>query len=287
MAAMAAFYARVRVGHIEAGLRSYDKWQPFPEEVNRKVITAVADLHFAPTDNSRQHLLAEGVSAERIAVTGNSVIDALQWTAQQPVTACASAVLASLRLSHGERLVLVTAHRRENFGKPLEQIFAALLYLADRYRGRVRFVYPVHPNPNVRMVAMRLLQHPAITLVDPLDYVSLVHIMKRSYLVLTDSGGLQEEAPSLGLPVLVLRNTTERPEAVETGVAKLVGSRRDRIVDEVTSLLDDPTVYSGMAEAVNPYGDGKASQRIVAALLGEKFEPFDPRLRNTTAVEVY
>jgi UDP-N-acetylglucosamine 2-epimerase (non-hydrolysing) len=276
LAALAAFYARVRVAHIEAGLRSHDKWQPFPEEVNRKVVSVAADLHFAPTERSRQNLLAEGVSSDAIVVTGNSVIDALQWTAQQPVPASISGLLASLELERGNRLVLVTAHRRENFGAPIEQICAALIKLADRYRGNVRFVYPVHPNPNVRNTVERILRHPAITLLDPLDYLSLVHIMRRSYLVLTDSGGLQEEAPSMGKPVLVLRNTTERPEAVDAGTVRLVGSDCDRIVAEVSALLDDRAVYRKMAEAVNPYGDGQASHRIVSALLGEAVEPFQP-----------
>ena len=288
VAALAAFYARARVGHVEAGLRSGDKWQPFPEEINRRVAGSIADLHFAATERSRRNLLREGVPDDRILVTGNPVIDALRWVASLPPTAAVEALLQrvgveadtggrrngeperSLRLpdSPAPRFLFVTAHRRENFGAPLEAICAALREIAERYSGRLRVVYAVHPNPNVQEPVHRLLGNlPHVILTPPLDYVSTVHILKRAYFILTDSGGLQEEAPSLGKPVLVLREVTERPEGVEAGAARVVGTRRDDIVREAVRLLEDPTAYAAMATAVNPYGDGQASQRIVQALL--------------------
>ena len=260
-AALLAYYHRIKVSHVEAGLRTGDKWQPFPEEINRRVAGVTADLHFAPTEWSRQNLLRENVPDEQIVVTGNTVIDALQWVTQQPAP--------QLPIPPAPRLVLVTAHRRENFGQPLENICQALLQLAEIYRNDVQFVYPVHLNPNVQEPVYRLLDSvPNITLLPPLDYLPLVHLMKRSTVVLTDSGGLQEEAPGLGVPVLVLREVTERPEGVEAGTVKLVGSDPDRIITETRRLLDDPAAHSAMARAVNPYGDGHASERIVEAILG-------------------
>ena len=271
-ASLAGFYARIKVGHVEAGLRTYNKWQPFPEEINRRVAGVIADLHFAPTERARQNLLQEGVAPDHILVTGNPVIDALYWVAAQPLASSA------LHLECDEaKLILVTAHRRENFGRPLESICLALRDLVEHYNRGVHIVYPVHLNPNVWEPVHRLLGTlPNITLLPPLDYLSLVHLMKRSYLVLTDSGGIQEEAPSLGKPVLVLREVTERPEAVAVGTVRLVGNDRKLIVAEVVKLLDDPAEYERMARAVNPYGDGRASKRIVAALLGEPVEPFVP-----------
>jgi UDP-N-acetylglucosamine 2-epimerase (non-hydrolysing) len=264
-AALLAYYHQIRVGHVEAGLRTGDKYQPFPEEVNRRVAGVVADLHFAPTEHSRQNLLRENVPAERILVTGNQAIDALYWVVQQPFDFSS----LNLRLpSPPPRLVLVTAHRRENFGQPLEDICCAIKTLSAHYRKDVRFVYPVHLNPNVQQTVNRLLaDDPNITLLPPLDYLPMVNIMKRSVIVLTDSGGIQEEAPGLGIPTLVLRNITERPEGVEAGTLKLVGSNPQSIIKEARRLLDDPAAHAAMAGAVNPYGDGHAAQRIVQAIL--------------------
>jgi UDP-N-acetylglucosamine 2-epimerase (non-hydrolysing) len=283
-AALAAYYAGSRVGHVEAGLRTGDKWRPFPEEINRRVAGAVADLHFAPTERARANLLHEGVPPTQIVVTGNPVIDALRGVAALPPPEEAMAILAragpgsrqpGTATADARRLILVTAHRRESFGAPLEAVCAALREIAARYAGAVQLVYAVHPNPNVHEPVHRLLGGvPGVTLTPPLAYSTLVHLMKRADLVLTDSGGIQEEAPGLGVPVLVLRDVTERPEAVEAGTVRLVGTDRERIVAEACRLLDDPVAHARMARAVNPYGDGQASQRIVAALLGERVEPF-------------
>jgi len=255
--ALCCFYRRVPFGHVEAGLRTGDIDNPFPEEMNRVLVGRMAALHFAPTEGSRQNLLREGVAAERVLATGNTVIDALLWAAQRVDPALYAPPA-------GKKLILVTAHRRENFGEPFANVCAALRQLADR--PDVQMLYPVHPNPNVRDVAMRVLGcHPAIRLVDPLDYPAMVAAMRACTLILTDSGGVQEEAPSLGKPVLVLRTTTERPEGVSAGAAKLVGTDRARIVAEASQLLDDPRAYATMASVQNPYGDGRASQRIVDA----------------------
>ncbi|MGE5251552.1 MAG: non-hydrolyzing UDP-N-acetylglucosamine 2-epimerase [Bacteroidota bacterium] len=263
IASLLAYYRRIRFGHVEAGLRTRDKWQPFPEEINRRVAGVVADLHFAPTEWARANLLREGVEEACIRVTGNPVIDALKVVAAQPMPAQVASLLAGL---HGRRLILVTAHRRENFGRPLEDICSALLRLASR--GDVEIIYPVHLNPNVQGPVYRLLKDaPHVTLLPPLDYLPLIHLMKNAALVLTDSGGIQEEAPAFGVPALVLRAVTERPEGIEAGVLKLVGTDADRIVEESTRLLDDPAAHAAMARAVNPYGDGRAAERIVAALL--------------------
>lgn len=263
--ALAAFYARARVGHVEAGLRTGDRWQPFPEEINRRVAGVVADRHFAPTERARDNLLREDVPAERILVTGNPGIDALGWiTAQAPPPE-----VATLAGGHDDaRLVLVTAHRRENFGEPLESICLALRDLAERYAGRIRIVYPVHRNPNVWDTVHRLLEGvPNVTLRPPLDYLTNLQLMRRAYLIATDSGGIQEEATGLGIPALVLRDVTERPEGVDSGALRIVGTDRERIVREAGRLLDDRTEYERMAHAPNPFGDGHAAERIVASLL--------------------
>ena len=265
-----AYYRRVRFGHVEAGLRTRDKWQPFPEEINRRVAGVIADLHFAPTDWARQNLLREGIDDAIIKVTGNPVIDALNVVKQRPeppeVTTLLQRIgLASIR-PETMRLILVTAHRRENFGQPLEDICEALKQLAAR--GDVEIVYPVHLNPNVQEPAHRLLDGVShITLLPPLDYLPLVHLMKRARLILTDSGGIQEEAPAFGVPALVLREVTERPEGVAAGVLKLVGTATPRIVEEANRLLDDASAHAEMARASNPYGDGHAAQRIVESLV--------------------
>ena len=256
VAALCAFYQRVRFAHVEAGLRTGDKWRPFPEEGNRAIVGRLADVHFAPTETARQNLLAEGVPLDRVHVVGNTVIDALLWTVDR--------VDASrFRPATGRKLVLVTAHRRENFGVPLEQICLGLRALAER--SDVEILYPIHPNPNVRPEVERTLGgHPRITLCDPLDYPEMVAAMQACTLILTDSGGIQEEAPSLGKPVLVLRNETDRPEAVAAGVAWLVGADRERILNVATRLLDDPVAWPRTAR--NLYGDGRSSEAIVRIL---------------------
>jgi UDP-N-acetylglucosamine 2-epimerase (non-hydrolysing) len=267
IAALLAYYRRIKVGHVEAGLRTHDKWQPFPEEINRRVAGVAADLHFAPTEWARQNLLREGVADRQIALTGNPVIDALQVVAAQPMPESVGSLLRKLNIEEkGKRLILVTAHRRENFGDPLENICAALKQLASR--GDLEIVYPVHLNPNVQEPVNRLLGGvPHVTLLPPMDYLPLVHLMKRAALVLTDSGGIQEEAPAFGIPVLVLREVTERPEGVQSGTLKLVGTDSHRIEAEASRLLDNPTEYTRMAKAVNPFGDGHAAEKIVHALL--------------------
>jgi UDP-N-acetylglucosamine 2-epimerase (non-hydrolysing) len=259
-ASMAAFYRKIPVGHVEAGLRTHDNLYPYPEEVNRRITSVIASRHFAPTPRARENLLREGISEGAIVVTGNTVIDALlEVVAMQPPR------LPTLPL-RGKRIVLVTAHRRENFGTPMEEIFSALRDLAQRYPD-VDVVYPVHPNPQVDGPARRALSGTAgVHLIPPLEYKAFCDLMAASYLILTDSGGIQEEAPSLHKPVLVLRDETERPEAIEAGVVKLVGPHREKIVAEAARLLDDPAAYKAMAGGGNPYGDGKAASRIVAIL---------------------
>lgn len=261
-ASLVAFYHRVKVGHVEAGLRTHDKWQPFPEEINRRVAGVVADLHFAPTETAKANLLREGVAPEVIHVTGNPVIDALKMVADMPYDV-EHGPLAGIPWDR--RVLLVTAHRRENFGQPLENICAALREIAMQYADEVQIVYPVHLNPNVQEPVYRLLGNvPNITLLPPLDYLPMVHLMKRCTLVLTDSGGIQEEAPGLGKPVLVLRETTERPEAVAAGTVRLVGTECSDIIRHACSLLGNIQDYMRMACAVNPYGDGQAAERIAA-----------------------
>ena len=256
-AALCSFYHQVPFGHVEAGLRTGNLYGPFPEEMNRAVAARIARWHFAPTQQARINLLKEGIAPTSVHVTGNTVIDALLQIAVQ----CNESP-APLR----QHLVLVTAHRRENFGAPLQQICRAIRTLADR-RADIRFLYPVHPNPNVKRVVREALgSHPRIRLVEPLDYRSFVAAMKQAHFILTDSGGVQEEAPALGKPVLVLREETERPEAVAAGVVRLVGTDYDKIVAEATRLLDDRNHYAAMARGVSPYGDGRAAQRIVALL---------------------
>jgi UDP-N-acetylglucosamine 2-epimerase (non-hydrolysing) len=263
--ALLSYFRRVKFGHVEAGLRTHDKWQPFPEEINRRVAGVTADLHFAPTEWAKNNLLREGIQAETVKVTGNTVIDALHFVAGQPEPEEAERIFPAHRKNR--RLILVTAHRRENFGKPLEDICRALQLLAAR--GDVEIIYPVHLNPNVREPVNRLLtgvKH--ITLLAPLDYLPLVHLMKRSAIILTDSGGIQEEASAFGIPTLVLREVTERPEGVEAGTLKLVGTEAGRILEAANRLLDDDTEYARMSRAANPYGDGHAAERIVQHLSG-------------------
>jgi len=261
-AALAAFYAHVKIGHVEAGLRTEDKTQPFPEEINRRIVSLLADLHFAATEGAQQNLLREGIAPDGILVTGNPVIDALQSMLRRPPPAEIAALTNS-----GKKLILVTAHRRENFGRPLENICAALIEIAGRYPKAVQIIYPVHQNPNVQEPVRRLLAGvPNITLMEPLDYLSLIHLADAAYMIVTDSGGLQEEGPSLGKPVLVMRNVTERPEAVEAGAARVIGVETGKIVAEIARLLDDDRAYQSMSRQKNLYGDGQASERILRGL---------------------
>ena len=265
VASIASFYRGIPFGHVEAGLRTGDKRRPFPEEINRRLADAVTDLAFAPTERSRQALLREGFTPEDIYVTGNTVIDALLDIAARPYTWRGSPLA---ELPEDGRFVLITAHRRESFGDAFRQLCLAIRELADEFAPQgLHFVYPVHLNPNVRQPVGEILGGARnVTLLEPLDYVSLVQVMKRSRLILTDSGGIQEEAPSLGVPALVMRETTERPEGIDAGVVKLVGTSRERIVSEARRLLSDPAAHARMATRANPYGDGQAAARIVDAL---------------------
>jgi UDP-N-acetylglucosamine 2-epimerase (non-hydrolysing) len=267
-AAMAAFYAGVKVGHVEAGLRTFDIFQPYPEESNRRIIDAMASLFFAHTALARDHLFAEGIDESAVAVTGNTVIDALLDVANKPFSFDGTS-LAKVPFDT-RKVILVTAHRRESFGAAFESLCRGLRDLATRFADEIYLVYPVHRNPNVRGVVERMLSGlDNVLLTDPMDYLPLVQLMKRSYLVLTDSGGLQEEAPSLGKPVLVMREVTERQEGVAAGTVKLVGTDAAVILDEASRLVTDEAAYEAMASRINPYGDGTASKQIVARILRE------------------
>lgn len=265
--ALAAFYRKIPVGHVEAGLRTFDRYSPYPEEMNRKLTGSLANLHFAPTVTNKNNLLNEGIESDKIYVTGNTVIDAMKTTVSKDYV-FQSRQLRSINMS-GKRIITVTAHRRENLGEPLEQICMALNDIADVYDD-VEIIYAVHLNPAVREPVFRILgSNERIHLIDPLDVQDMHNLMDRSYLIMTDSGGLQEEAPSLGKPVLVLRKETERPEAVAAGTVKLAGTDRAQIKELASQLIEDKTEYERMARAVNPYGDGHASERIVKAILYE------------------
>ena len=279
-AALAAFYQQIPVGHVEAGLRTHNVFSPWPEEMNRQITTRIASYHFAPTPLSRKNLLQEGIADESITVTGNTVIDALRWVVDNiRKDSSLNLELAGQlratgydvkRLASPRRLVLTTGHRRENFGEGFLNICQAIKDLTVRY-PEVDFVFPMHPNPNVRqpireVFGEKLSDKGNMFFIEPLEYLSFVYLMEKASIVLTDSGGIQEEAPGLGKPVLVMRDTTERPEALEAGTVKLVGTSRDTIVNELSRLLDDPASYEKMSKALNPYGDGKACGRIVERL---------------------
>ena len=268
--ALSAYYRRVPVGHVEAGLRTGNKYSPWPEEMNRKLTGAISTYHFAPTESARLNLLAEGVGEQSILVTGNTVIDAL-LSMREAATQDVAARSLIQTLDSEKRLILVTGHRRESFGKGFEMLCQALLTLASR--DDVEIVYPVHLNPNVREPVHRIIANVQnIHLLEPLEYLPFIALMERSHIILTDSGGIQEEAPSLGKPVLVTRETTERPEAVTAGTVKLVGTDPEAIITAVNMLLDNESAYKKMAKAHNPYGDGKAAQRIIAKLKGIEIE---------------
>lgn len=282
-ASLAAFYAKIPVGHVEAGLRTYNKYFPYPEEVNRKLTGCIADIHFAPTKTNYNNLVKEGVNPETIYITGNTVIDALQTTVSQDYI-FENEVLNRIDFNK-KRIIAVTAHRRENLGEPIENICMALKEILQR-NPDTEIVYPVHLNPAVQEPVRRILgEVPNAHLLDPIQVTDMHNLMFRSYLVLTDSGGLQEEAPSVGKPVLVLRNETERPEAVEAGTVKVIGTDKQRIINETEKLLSDNGEYKRMAQSVNPYGDGRASGRIVSAikywfdLTDKKPEPYNAGIK--------
>jgi UDP-N-acetylglucosamine 2-epimerase (non-hydrolysing) len=275
--ALAAFYQRIPVGHVEAGLRTHDKYSPYPEEMNRRLVSSLADLHFAPTRRAKENLLREGVPRSRVHVTGNTVVDALKEIRRSKAQWY---VPALDRIAQEQRVILVTAHRRESFGPGLENICRALRMIVER-NPDVQVIYPVHLNPNVRKPVRAILRRVhRIHLIEPVEYLPFVRLMERAYLILTDSGGIQEEAPALGKPVLVMRDVTERPEAVAAGTARLVGTDADKIVSETENLLRSDVAYRKMARARNPFGDGHASTRIAAAL--RRFLLF-PQYRHTTA----
>lgn len=276
--ALAAFYQKIRVGHVEAGLRTFDRYSPFPEEMNRTLTASLTDFHFAPTRLAADNLLREGRAEDRVFVTGNTVVDALllgrsmlgEWEESRRASLLAEAGIdpaVAGRIMRGEgRFITVTAHRRESFGAPFERMLSAMVDVTSRYPD-VEIVYPVHPNPNVRDAVGRILEgKPRIHLIEPVRYEQLLLLMDRSVLLLTDSGGIQEEGPSLRKPVLVMREVTERPEGVDAGVARLVGTDRERIVSTVSELLDDAAAYAAMATGHNPYGDGTASAQIADIL---------------------
>lgn len=268
-AALAAYYQKVKIGHIEAGLRTWNKLHPYPEEVNRRIIDSLSDVYFAHTEWAKNNLISEGVSEEKIDVTGNTVIDALLQISKCDIDLADTGLCPVL--NNGKKVILVTAHRRENFGGPFKNICSAIKEIAFELGEKAQIVYPVHLNPNVREVVYSLLGGISnVSLIEPLRYEQLVHVMKKSYLILTDSGGIQEEAPSLGKPVLVLRETTERPEAVKAGCVEIVGTLTSRIVKRSLRLFKDEAEYKKMSKSINPYGDGRAAKRIVARLLREK-----------------
>ena len=259
--ALAAFYNGTTIGHLEAGLRTYNKYSPYPEEMNRQMVSVLADIHFAPTHRSKQNLLKEA-KKQKIYVTGNTAIDALKLTIKKDYK---NPIMDEF--NEKEKIILLTAHRRENIGTPMENIFRAVKRIVDEYND-VRVIYPVHKNPKVREIANRILaENEKIKLIEPLDVIDFHNLINKSYLVLTDSGGIQEEAPSLGKPVLVLRDTTERPEGIKAGTLKLVGTDEEEIYKQTKLLLDNTEEYNKMAKATNPYGDGQASKRIVDAII--------------------
>lgn len=274
-AAMAGFYQRIQVGHVEAGLRSFDPFQPFPEEINRRLAGVMATYHFAPCARAQENLLAEGIRPEQVFLTGNTIVDAIRMILESPLSQDARDLMDGLgarksgdkRAPPDRRILLVTAHRRESFGAPFEELCISLREIADK-NDDVLLVYPVHLNPNVREPALRILsEHPRVELLPPLSYEPFVRLLDQSYLVLTDSGGIQEEASVLGKPTLILRDKTERPEVVEAGIGRLVGTNRRRIIDETERLLNDKGAYMSMARQVDLYGDGTAGERIADILL--------------------
>lgn len=272
--ALAAYYQRIPVGHIEAGLRTNNKFSPFPEEINRRLTSVLSDYHFAPTLTARNNLLDEGVEGTNVHVTGNTVIDALYWAVEMVQNKTADDFEELKGVGDDGRFILVTGHRRENFGGSFQDMCLAMRKLAEDNRD-LRIIYPVHLNPNVQKPVHEILGRiPNVSLIPPLSYLPFVYLMSRAHLILTDSGGIQEESPALGKPVLVMRDTTERPEGIEAGTARLVGPNHDQIVKHTQQLLTDADAYAAMSQAENPYGDGRASDRIAQILANKPFEPF-------------
>jgi len=272
IASLAAYYLKIKIGHIEAGLRTKDKFQPFPEEINRRLTDCLADLYFAPTNKARENLLKEGVDKKKIFVTGNTVIDALMITLEDQKNEKKQKDFKQRFFNNygialnNKKFILITGHRRESFGKDFENICQGIKMIAENYHD-IQIIYPVHLNPNVQKPVRKILRKVnGVYLIEPLEYALFVWLMSKSYLILTDSGGIQEEAPSLGKPVLVMRNTTERPEGIEAGTAKLVGTHHERIFSETKKLLEEEKLYQAMAKSINPYGDGKAMERIANIL---------------------
>lgn len=256
LASLVGFYNRIPIAHVEAGLRSYDIYNPFPEEAYRRFISIISSLNLAPTKKAKENLIKEGIKEESIIVTGNTIIDAVYWISK-----------GISKISSDKKIILVTSHRRENWGEPMRELALAIKELISMFPD-IKFIVPLHKNPVVRDTFLNILSgEERVELVDPLDYPSLIKVMKSSFLILTDSGGIQEEAPTFGKPVLVLRDTTERPEGIEKGVAKLIGMRKDNIINNVKALLTDDSLYIAMSKATNPYGDGKASERVIKAIM--------------------
>ena len=272
-ASLSGFYNRVKVGHIEAGLRTYNKWEPYPEEINRQLISKIADLHFAPTLNAKNYLSLEGVEEETIIVTGNTVVDSLAIASDSQPSKHIQNILDT---NHpNKKIIAITAHRRENFGKPLTMICEAIKKLANKYHNECHFIYPVHPNPNVQGTAYNVLNNISnISLIEPLDYFDFIHLLKQSFLIITDSGGIQEEAPSLQIPVFILRNNTERTEGIQNKVGLILGTDKENIITEVSKVIDSESEYHQYIQAANPYGDGQASTRIVNKLLSYPYSEF-------------
>lgn len=263
---LAAYYLQIPVGHVEAGLRTADKYSPFPEEMNRRMTTSISDIHFAPTKKAKENLIKENVSENKISVTGNTAIDALLWVIKNKENRLTQVLPNSFIDKLKTKFILVTTHRRESFGDPMRNTMESLVQIADSY-PEISIIFPVHLNPNVRRLALDYLDKKNnVLLLEPLDYQNFAHLMSKSHIILSDSGGIQEEAPSLGKPVLVLRENTERPEGIEAGTAKLVGTNKRLIFSEVTRLLSEDEHYLSMSKATNPYGDGKAAERIIDIL---------------------
>ncbi|WP_407306236.1 non-hydrolyzing UDP-N-acetylglucosamine 2-epimerase [Desulfosporosinus sp. SB140] len=268
VAALAAFYSQIPIGHVEAGLRTGNKYSPFPEEMNRRLASVLTDFHFAPTETAQRNLLQEGIAPEKVFVTGNTVIDALLATVEPNYSFLDPEIQSIVKQGETSRMVLVTTHRRENLGEPMRQIYQALKSMLEAFPD-THVVFPVHKNPKVRKVVTEVLgNNPRVFLIEPMDYEPFVNLMARSHLILTDSGGIQEEAPSLGIPVLVVRDTTERPEAVEAGTVSLVGTEYDSVFMELKRLLSSKDAYQKMATASNPYGDGHSGERIAKIVIG-------------------
>ncbi|MCD6356538.1 MAG: UDP-N-acetylglucosamine 2-epimerase (non-hydrolyzing) [Anaerolineaceae bacterium] len=267
-AALNAYYRHIKIGHVEAGLRTGNKWQPFPEEINRQIASVVADLHFAPTEWARDNLLRENINDNQIKVTGNTIIDALQQITKLSTPQEITTFLTKKGILSGKkRLLFITAHRRENFGEPIQQICTALKALASKYQDTLEIIYPVHMNPNITQPVHELLGGISnISLLPPQEYLSQIQLLKHAYMILTDSGGIQEEATGLGIPCLILREVTERPEGIEAGVLKLVGTAVEDIISESENLLNNQSVYQAMSHAANPYGDGTAAKKIIGYL---------------------